>query len=180
MTDTTLSQALKEAYASAPANIIIYPTLELYHPAFLDANGQPNPIYVVKDYQNLSARIENLALRNGGKLVTFIAFNFEFTKPEVSSDNVPQINISMDNVDRSIVANIEKTMGTFEQIKVIYREYISSDLEVPQNNPPIEMTIISITADIFKINATAGFPNLMNKKFPTIEYTLDKFPGLAV
>jgi len=44
MTDTTLSQALKEAYASAPSNVIIYPTLELHHSSFKDEQGNPAPI----------------------------------------------------------------------------------------------------------------------------------------
>ena len=33
MTDNTLSEALKEAYASTPSNITILHTLELRHPA---------------------------------------------------------------------------------------------------------------------------------------------------
>lgn len=179
MTDTTLSEALKEAYASAPSNTIVHPTLELYHSAFVDSNGQPAPIRVVRDYNNLTATLESTAPRQPGQTVTFIGFNFDFTKPEVGSDNVPQISITMDNVDRVLLANIEKTMGTFEQIKVIYREYISTNLTAPQNNPPLEMTIISITADLFKITATAGFPNLMNKKFPIKEYTMEEFTGLS-
>lgn len=178
MTDTTLSQAIKEAYASAPSDVVIYATLELHHSAFVDQNGAPAPIRVVRDYENLTAVLENTAPRNPGEQVTFIAFNFEFTKPEVGPDSVPQITISMDNVDRSIVASIEKTMGTFEQIKIMYREYISTDLSSPQNNPPIEMSIMSITADVFKITATAGFPNLMNRRFPTKEYTTEVFTGL--
>ena len=31
---TDLTTALKEAYASAPTNVVIYHTLELYHPEF--------------------------------------------------------------------------------------------------------------------------------------------------
>ena len=178
MTDTTLSQALKEAYASAPSNVIIHPTLELYHSAFKDSEGNPAPIRVVRDYNNLTAKLESTAARNPNEYVDFIAFNFEFTKPEVGPDNVPSITITMDNIDRSIVANIEQTMGTYEQIKVIYREYISTNLSAPQNNPPIEMSIMSISVTSMKVTATAGFPNLMNRRFPTKEYTTEVFTGL--
>ena len=41
MTDNTLSEALKEAYASAPSNVILLHTLELRHPSFVDENGNP-------------------------------------------------------------------------------------------------------------------------------------------
>ena len=173
MTDTTLSQALREAYASAPANIVIYHTLELRHPAF------STPIRVVRDYVDLAARLESSATVDAGALVTFTRFAFDFTKPEVSSVGVPQITITMDNVDRAIVANIEAALTTTDLVQVTYREYISSDLSGPQNNPPISMTIMSVTADVFKVTAVAGFPNLMNRRFPSQEYSTEVFPGLA-
>ena len=173
MSDGTLSQAIKEAYASAPANVVIYHTMELWHPAF------PTPIRVVRDYADLTATLESTAPRNASEAVTFIAFNFDFTKPEVSAAGIPQITITMDNVDRSIVANIEAALGSTELVSVIYREFISTDLSSPQNNPPLSMTIMSVTADVFKVTAVAGFPNLMNKRFPTTEYSTEVFTGLA-
>jgi len=173
MPDTTLSQALKEAYASAPANIVIYHTLELNHPAFT------TPIRVVRDYVDLIATLEPTAPINPSEVVTFIGFSFDFTKPEVSSTGVPQITITMDNVDRSIVANIEAALGSTEMVTVIYREFISTDLSSPQNDPPLQLTITNIVADVFKVTATAGFPNLQNKRFPTTEYSPEVFVGLT-
>jgi hypothetical protein len=173
MTDTTLSQALKEAYASAPANVVIYHTLELRHPAFT------SPIRVVRDFSNLTATLESSAPADPGALVTFIRFAFDFTKPEVSSVGVPQITITMDNVDRAIVANIEAALTTTDLVQVAYREYLGSDLSSPQNNPPLNMTIMSVTADVFKVTCTAGFPDLMNRKFPSKGYDAQTFPGLV-
>ena len=173
MTDTTLSQAIREAYAAAPSTIVIYHTLELRHPAFT------TPIRVVRDWADLTATLEATAPVNAGQSVTFTRFVFDFTKPEVSAVGVPQITITMDNVDRSIVANIEAAMTTTDLVQVTYREYLSSDLTGPQNNPPLSMTIMSVTADVFKITAKAGFPNLMNRRFPSTEYSTEIFPGLA-
>ena len=174
MTDTTLSQALKEAYASAPSNLVIYHTLELYHPAF------SSPIRVVRDYDNLVARLEVTAPNNPGEQVTFIAFNFDFTKPEVSSQGVPQITITMDNVDRAIVANIEQALTTMDLVTLVYREYISTNLTAPQNNPPLTMNVIGVTADVFTVTAIASFPNLMNRRFPSTGYDAQTFPGLVL
>lgn len=173
MPDSTLSQALKEAYAAAPANMVIYHTLELRHPAF------STPIRVVRDFANLTATLEATAPANPGAAVLFVAFAFEFTKPEVSATGVPQITITLDNVDRAIVANIEAAMGSTDLVQVTYREYLSTDLSAPQNNPPLSMTIMSVTADVFKVSAVAGFPDLMNRRFPSTEYSPEVFPGLA-
>lgn len=173
MSDTTLSIAIKEAYASAPANVVIYHTIELRHPAFT------SPIRVVRDYANLSARLELTAVDSPGQVVDFIGFSFEFTKPEVSAAGVPQIQIEIDNVDRAIVANIEAAMSSTELVQCTYREFISTDLSAPQNNPPLNMTIITVSADVFRVKCTAGFPNLMNYKFPRTEYDAETFPGLV-
>jgi hypothetical protein len=172
MPDSALSQAIKEAYASAPANVVIYHTLELRHPAFTA------PIRVVRDYEDLTATLEATAPANPGASVTFTRFAFDFTKPEVSASGVPQMSIEIDNVDRSIVANIEAALGTADLVTATYREYISSDLTAPQNDPPIHMTIMSINATVFRVKAVAGFPDLMNRRFPTTEYDSETFPGL--
>ena len=173
MTDSTLSQALKEAYAAAPAGLVIYHTLELWHPAFT------TPIRVVRDYVDLTSTLESSAPRDASASVLFIAFNFEITKPEVSPTGVPQITITLDNVDRAIVANIEAAMGSTDMVQVIYREFLSTDLSAPQNNPPLTMTVLNIVTDVFKVTATAGFNNLMNKRFPTLEYSAETFVGLV-
>ena len=172
MPDSTLTQAIKEAYASAPANLIIYHTIELWHPAFT------GPIRVVRDYTDLVATLESTAPRNPSTAVTFVGFNFEFTKPEVSSTGVPQVSLTIDNVDRSIVANIEAALSTTDLVTVIYREFLSSDLTAPQNNPPLTMSITTVSADLYKVTAVASFPNLMNKRFPNLEYSAETFVGL--
>lgn len=173
MPDSTLTLALREAYASAPANVVIHHTLELRHPNFT------SPIRVVRDYEDLTATLEATAPANPSESVTFVRFAFDFTKPEVSPNGIPQMSIEMDNVDRSIVANIEAAMTSTELVTATYREYISTDLTAPQNDPPIHMTIMSISADVFRVKAVAGFPDLMNRRFPSTEYDSETFPGLV-
>jgi len=172
--DSTLSAALKEAYASAPSNVVIYHTLELNHVAFTA------PIRVVRDYSDLTATLEASAPFNPSASVTFTAFNFDFTKPEVSPANVPQLTITLDNVSQLIVQNLELAMLTTDVVTAIYREYISTDLTGPQNDPPIHMNLISVQVDVFKVKATAGFTDLTNRRFPTKAYDAQTFPGLVL
>jgi hypothetical protein len=174
MPDPSLSQAIKEAYASAPADVIVYHTLELWHSAFTQ------PIRVVRDDADLVATLESTAPRNSAQPVTFVAFAFEFSRPEVTSDGVPQVVLEIDNVSREILAAVEAAVGHADPIEVIYREFISSDLSAPQNDPPLTLTILGITADVFRVRATAGFTNLTNKRFPAQDYSADRFPGLVL
>ena len=73
MTDNTLSEALKEAYASAPSETVLLHTLELRHPAFVDDNGNPTAIRIVRDNKNYICRLEDTAPLNPGEEVEFQA-----------------------------------------------------------------------------------------------------------
>lgn len=172
--DNTLKAAIKEAYTHAPSNTIIYHTLELNHPSF------PAPVRVVRDYADLTATLEASAPVNPSTPVVFTAFNFDLTKPEVSAAGVPQITITLDNVSNLLIADIESAMTTMSLVTAIYREYVSTDLSGPQNDPPIHMTLITITADVFHITATAGFTDLINRRFPSTAYDAQTFPGLVL
>lgn len=168
MPDSTLSQALKEAYAAAPSDVVIYHTLALDHPAFV------SPIYVVNDWADLNATLED------STPVTFLRFAFRLALPETTPNSIPEISVEIDNVSRDILANVQLAMQSTSLITITYRQYLSSDLSGPQNDPPLTMTLTSIKADVFKVSATAGFGNLNNKRFPPREYTAEDFPGLVV
>jgi hypothetical protein len=173
MPDSTLKQAILEAYASAPDNVIILHTLEFRHSAF------SAPIRVVRDHADLTATLEASAPLNAGQAVFFSRFAFELVRPEVSSTGVPQCTIEIDNVNRAIVANIEAALTTTSPILVTYREFISSDLSGPQNDPPITLSVLSVTADVFRIKAVCGFHDLVNRRFPTLAFDSETFSGLA-
>lgn len=173
MPDPALSAAIQEAYASAPIDQVIYHTLELWHPAF------SVPIRVVRDFTSLDARIEAGAARDAGNVVTFVGFAFDITPPDQTTSGVPQCVIEIDNVDRQILAQIDLAVQTAEQITAIYRAYLSDALlDGPENDPPMELTMISISATPFRIRGTAGFPDLVNLRFPKLDYDLETFPGL--
>lgn len=173
MADPALSAALKEAYASAPVRDVVYHTLEIHHAAFT------TPIRVVRDRVDLVARLEPGAPQNPGEEVVFSAFAFDLLRPEVSATGVPQCTVEIDNVSREILANIELAMPSIEAVRLTYREFLSSDLSRPQNDPPITLTLISISADVFKVRAVAGFSDFGNRRFPRDEYTAERFPGLV-
>jgi hypothetical protein len=172
MPDTTLSLALKEAYASATPDIIYY-TLEFRHPLL------PTPIRVVHDHNDLVATLESTAPANAGQEVTFIRYAFDVRKPEVSPNGVPTVDVTIDNVSRQIVAAIEYVMGSSEPIRATFREYLASDLSGPANDPPLHLDVLSISVTVFQVSMKLGLLNLMNKQFPTLAYESETFTSLA-
>ena len=107
MPNAALSEAIKEAYASAPSQQIILHTLELRHPAFVDDAGQLVAIRVVRDTGDLWARLESQAPLQAGERVQFVAMGFELDLPPVDTMPVPEITVTLDNVSREIVRHLD-------------------------------------------------------------------------
>lgn len=179
MTDNTLSEALKEAYASAPSDVILLHTLELRHPSFVDENGEPTAIRVVRDNINHICTLEDSAPLDAGNAVEFIAMGFDLELPPVEEIPVPEITLTLDNVSTEIIQYLDRAVETQDMIEMTYRPYLSNDLSCPQMNPPITLVITEITADISKISATARMMDIGNKSFPEENYTVKKYPGLS-
>ena len=160
MPNDALSAALAEAYASAPTSVVILHTLEFRHSAF------SAPIRVVMDHQNLTATLEAGAPANPGEAVEFLAYAFDVKLPDASSGRMPELEITIDNIDQVIEENIELAAGSTEKIEVTYRPYLSTDLT-------------HVEATVFQVSARAGFRNLGNLGFPNQDYTAERFPGLV-
>ncbi len=178
MPDPALKDAIKEAYAVAPADDVILHTLEFRHPDFEDDEGNPTSIFVVRDHVDLVARLEAAAPIKGGEMVTFVALSFELDQPPVDSAPAPEVSITIDNVDRRIVQALDDAATSQDQIEVTYRPYLASDLEGPQMDPPMTLVLTEAHADVMVVNARARMMDIGNKAFPGELYTASRFPGL--
>lgn len=179
MPDSSLSAAIKEAYASAPQGEVILHTLEFRHPSFVDEVNQPTAIRVVMDHADLEAMLEADAPLNPGEYVTFIAFAFDFSLPEIQQSAVPEITITIDNVSQEIERNLALAVASPYKIEVTYRPFLSTDLTGPQMDPPLTLTVTHIEANDFQVTARATFSDMANKAFPGEDYTAERFPGMV-
>lgn len=179
MPNTLLSQALREAYASAPSDVVILHTLELRHPSFLDDDGQSIAIRVVRDNQDLTARLESGAPMNAGEMVTFIAMGFDLELPPIDTAPVPEISITLDNASREIVKHLDSASDSQSKIEVTYRPYLSDDLEGPQMEPPFTLVLTEVSADTSRVTGRARMLDVGNKAFPAETYNSVRFSGLT-
>ena len=179
MPDPSLSQAIKEAYAAAPSDVVILHTLELRHPAFVDDDGNVTAIRVVRDHADLTARLEPGAPLDGGVMVTFVALAFDLSLPTIDTAPVPEITVTLDNVSREIVWHLDAAVATQDKIEITYRPYLSADLEGPQMDPPITLVLTVVEANALQITGRARMLDIGNKAFPAEIYTAKRFPGLA-
>lgn len=179
MSDTSLSEAWKEACAVAPAGVVMLYTLEFRHPNFVDDLGNPTAIRVVLDHQDLVATLEADAPLNPGASVLFVKMSFGLQLPNVESVAMPELQLVMDNVAKEIEDNLALASSSPHPIDVTCRMYLSTDLTGPQNNPPLSFILKNPIADDFQVTATASTSDVGNRQFPNQVYTTDRFPGLV-
>lgn len=178
---TALSDALAEAYAVAPTNVLIYHTLEIRHPDFIDAIGNPTAVRVVRDNKDLEATLESDAPLNPGEVVLFRSLFFDLTLPEEGdSGSVPSVTVTIDNVGKILIQNLDRATESQEPIQITYRPYLSTDLTSPHIRPVLTMTLQTINVDSKKVTAVATYGNLANRKFPSMNYKIMDFPGLSL
>lgn len=172
MTDIAMSQALAEAYASAPSAEVILHTLELRHPSFTQ------PLRVVNDHATLSARLESSAPVDPSTWVDFAPFAFRFRLPDVQSTGMPELEVEIDNVSAEVLAYIDQAAQSTSLIELTYRPYLASDLTAPQMDPPITLVLHDVEADVFAVRGRASFGDYGNRQFPGQSYDGQRFPGL--
>lgn len=173
MPDATLSQAIQEAYASAPSDEVVFHTLELRHASW------GAPIRVVRDVVDLTATLEPDAPLNPGEAVVFTGYAFNMDLPELSDSASPQVTITIDNVSLEIEDAILQATFSTDLVEVTYRAFLGSDLTQPANDPPLTLTLASISASQFQVTGNALLGDFGNRRFPFEQYTAARFPGLV-
>ena len=173
MPNDVLQQAIMEAYASSPSDVLIYHTLEIKHPDFMDDNGNLVTIFLVQGFHNIPAKLET------GEDAEFQAMCFNIELPPVDTSAVPEITVEIDNVSREIGKHLDNAASSQHRTELVYRPYLSTDLTTPQMIPPVRLTVTEISGDVYKITAKARMTDIGNKTFPNETYRLSKFMGLV-
>lgn len=179
----SLSEAVKEAYASNPIDDIVYDTIEIHHPTFIDEFGERMAVRVVRSeagYQDpIEFRLEDDAPVNPGEFVTFQPIPLSMTAPGFQEDSVPTLQLAISNVSREITKYLEMAIQQTDPITIIYRVYLDSDRSESQINPPITMSLSAATAGVMQVTGTATLSDVHNWPFPFPQYTPERFPGLV-
>jgi len=162
----SFQQAIREAFASCPSAEVTLETLEIRQ------SGVQEPIYIVRD------RVELVAKDEDGNTLTFRPCGFQFALPSQNEDGFRSMSIAVDNIGREVSSFIKTALSSRVPVEVVYRPYLSSDLEGPQMIPPLVLYLTDITVTVTQVQAQATFLNLVNKKFPLDLYTRSRFPNL--
>ncbi len=179
MPTTDTDEALAEVYASAPTAEVVLYTLELSHSAFVDDEDNPTVLRIVAQHEDHDCRLEPSAPHDAGDIVTFLRCPFSFDRPEQSATALPEAQLSIDNVSRELIPQMDRAIETTEEIRIIYREFLAS---LKSTGPSYVITGLKgkrVSAGLFRVTGAVGFTDLVNGRFPLNDYSTDTHRGLA-
>lgn len=173
--NTTLSEAIKEAFASVPTGKVVLDTLSVENPN----NGET--IYLA------NSAVDHVLTLETGETVTFEKSAFSFKLPQDGSSGRQDLQLQMDNNDRRIINFIIGATNTaIENSKVmppcecVYRPYLLPDTSTPQMDPPLMLTLKGARVKDGVVSAKATFADVLNAPFPNENYTRQRFPNLGI
>lgn len=180
MPDPSITDALAEAAALAPSDEVIRHTLEIRHPDFIDEEGLPDSMWIVADTEALTAPIEAGAPVRPGETVTFVALAFSFALMPIEPGTTPEIEITIDGVNRAVIEHLDRAMESGKPIVVAYRPYLDSALgDGPQMDPVPTFEMVDVTVGLSSVSMKARTGIDLRGAFPVRLYTITDFPGLA-
>ncbi|MBX3488859.1 DUF1833 family protein [Parvibaculum sp.] len=185
------SEALEEAYASAPAGVEGWETIEVRHPLlpaparFVLDHGEkigetePDAAGHTQDIYGRMLRLEDGAPEDGGELVMFIATAFEVRRPSSEANRPPELAILLDNVPGDLMDVLGPAAASGEPASLTYREYLTDDPDTVHYRLA-GLTLKRVAVTQLRIEGRVGFMDLFNRSFPNAEYTIEETPSLGV
>ncbi|WP_127088323.1 DUF1833 family protein [Aquabacter cavernae] len=172
------TDAWAEAVASAPADVDLHVTLELQHPAIIEA-GLQIAVRLVLDEVDRVLGIEPGALFNPGTMQTFRRCAFSASAPEVAVGRTPECTVTIDNVADQLTPYLNAAIEVRADLLLVYREY-RSDVTAEPSYGPIEFVVRQVTISGSTVTGKARLADLANLSFPRRIYRPAQFPGLRV
>ena len=162
-----ISKELREVYASSPTDRRYVNTLSFHHSRF------SKDYFFTNDLQPWTFTLET------GASQLFIVYPFEIILPNNDRGGNQDLQIGLGYIGRELMDELEAANQLpQEAIRCIYRVYLNSPGDAPQNTPVLELTIAALQAEKLQVNAVARRADILNKPFPAYRYTIDRFPGL--
>lgn len=138
----------------------------------LFAEGEDS-LFMVLDVVDRTFTLEDSTER------TFMAAGFRILPPAESSEGLQELTIEIDNVDRRVGEFVRAVKRFNEPARVVYRNYISTDLTGPQNIPPLVLNLKDIKLTSETASGRATFFDLINAKFLNQYYTRRRYASLG-
>jgi hypothetical protein len=164
--------------ASNDKSVVILETLEFHHPLFTDSQtGDQTAIRCVNDVVEQNLRLEPNAPLDGNANVIFSPIPFKFTAPDTRAGQGAEAKIEVDNILGEISKYLDDATQMNTPISVIFRMYLSNDLNTVQLGPwRFECKSLTETGTLLEATISVSRPDRL--KFAREIYDIERFPQL--
>jgi Domain of unknown function (DUF1833) len=156
--DAVTSQALIAAVFKQETDEAFIPLLTIAHPDL-----EEGPIHVCLNSVDIISRGD-----------TYIAYPFEIDLPNQDPEQPSRVTLTIDNVDRNIVAALRELEGA---PTVTLEVVLASDPDIVEAGPH-GFTLRNANYDILQIDGELAFEDILNEPFPAESFTPATHPGL--
>ena len=168
------TDAIKEVATQAPIDNAMIETLGISHPD----GGSVNIVNSRESFVGYaSPTISNL------NKVFYKPASFNMKLPESNKDGVSYLSVAFPNADGQASDFLDKVpVESDYPITLIYRIYLANDLKNearPQNDPVLKLQVLNVEINPFEVQIKCSFRSIINTKYPSERYTLEKFPAIA-
>jgi hypothetical protein len=132
------------------------------------------PIRVALDSENLDSKLTLGGVDTHSSAVTFVGGFFGIELPEEAGDNISSVRMSIDNVDREIVASIRRASEPPEVRMWVVLRSSPDEVEVG----PYYLVLQSAEYDASIVTGELAFEDVTNRRYPKDEFTPYIVPGL--
>lgn len=106
---------------------------------------------------------------------TYTPCPMQLTLPPQRDDQLPQVNIIIDNIDREVLRQIRTVSGVPQVAMEVILASSPDTVEVG----PLDFTLLSTTYDVLAITGVLGYEqDILNQRVPAADYTPTNSPGL--
>ncbi|MBX5268542.1 DUF1833 family protein [Rhizobium sp. NLR17b] len=131
------------------------------------------PIYISSD-PTTRLSDEPLVYGTESRGEQYIFLPFEFTIPDDKSDSAPRVQLTMENIDRTLVALL-RSFSTPPSVKM--EVILASDPDLVEITVPV-LQMADATFNDHTISSTTVADQLINEPHPAGQFTPGSFPGL--
>lgn len=182
----TISDAMLEAYASAPTDSYILHTIEIIHPAFVDELSNPDSIRIVIDTPDIDLQLEDDHPLWPAGTKTFKYLAMTVSEPSQEDGRFGEMPFALDNVPQLYRKWIDGMTSFRAKAELIYREWLCTRNETTGVITPLGqpdrvqsgLSAWSLKVTLGRIEGTASYRDPLNESFPRTVFDKEAAPGL--
>lgn len=130
-----------------------------------------NDVVLCNGHQDLQITTEH------GVNLTATATDMQLSLPTKDATGSQKLRFALGNIRGEVSRLARQAISDSQVISLTYRNYMSSDLSAPAENP-LHMTVTAVAEQAGTVDITAGFFDLIDTQFPRDIYDSEFAPGL--